>query len=135
MKIRMMPSTWISFQVLYITMLTVLATLFALAIASPTVFGLEDHTPSLWDHGPWGGSYGHGSKLLPTSSAPTVTVKNGTIAGLHSATYNEDFFLGVPFAEPPVGSLRFRNPQSINTTFSGTYEATEYAPSCVGYGG
>ncbi|KXT06800.1 hypothetical protein AC578_7089 [Pseudocercospora eumusae] len=66
---------------------------------------------------------------------PTVTVKNGTIAGVHSSTYNEDYFLGIPFAQPPLGELRFRNPQSINTSFDGTLEATEYAPECYGYGG
>lgn len=70
-----------------------------------------------------------------TSGAPTVSVKNGTIAGSHSSTYNQDFFLGVPFAQPPIDELRFRIPQSINTTFDGTLEATKYAPSCVGYGG
>ena len=66
--------------------------------------------------------------------APSVIIKNGTISGLHSSTYNQDMFLGVPFAQPPVGPLRFRNPQSIKTAFSGTVQATEYAPECVGYG-
>lgn len=28
------------------------------------------------------------------SGAPTVNVKNGTISGVHSSTYNQDFFLG-----------------------------------------
>lgn len=79
--------------------------------------------------------HGHGSAGGYSSGAPTVSVKNGTVAGLHSTTYNQDLFLGVPFAQPPVGELRFRNPQSINTTFNGTIQATEYAPECVGYGG
>ena len=39
------------------------------------------------------------------------------------------------FAQPPVGELRFRNPQSINSTYNSTLEATSYAPECVGYGG
>lgn len=69
------------------------------------------------------------------SGTPTVTIKNGTISGVHQATYNQDYFLGVPFAQPPVSELRFRNPQSINTTYNSTLEATEYAPECVGYGG
>lgn len=70
-----------------------------------------------------------------SSGAPTVTVTNGTISGLHSDTYNQDFFLGIPYAQPPVGPLRFMNPQSINSTYPSTLEATEYAPECVGYGG
>ena len=74
------------------------------------------------------------SRRLPSSVVPTVNVKNGTISGLHLSTYNQDLFLGVPFAQPPVDELRFRNPQSINSSYDTTIEATEYAPMCVGYG-
>lgn len=72
----------------------------------------------------------------PTASngTPTAAVQNGTISGMHSNTYNQDMFLGIPYAQSPVGDLRFRNPQSLNTTLNGTYEATSYSPSCVGYG-
>ncbi|KAK4547273.1 hypothetical protein LTR36_000928 [Oleoguttula mirabilis] len=69
------------------------------------------------------------------SSTPTVAIKNGTVTGEHNAAYNQDYFLGVPFAQPPVGELRFRNPQSINATYNSTLAATSYAPECVGYGG
>lgn len=58
----------------------------------------------------------------------------GTVTGFHLTSYNQDLFLGIPFAQPPLDELRFRNPQSLNTTFSGTVEATSYAPECVGYG-
>ncbi|KAK0650346.1 Cholinesterase [Lasiodiplodia hormozganensis] len=90
--------------------------------------------------------YGYSTILLAASeaalaapavrraAAPTASVKNGTIEGIHNAEYNQDFFLGVPFAQPPVGELRFRVPQSLNTTFEGTQSATSYAPSCIGYG-
>lgn len=67
-------------------------------------------------------------------AVPTVRVKNGTIRGVHATAYNADYFLGIPFAQPPVHQLRFRNPQSINTTFDATLTATEYAPECFGYG-
>jgi carboxylesterase type B len=69
-----------------------------------------------------------------TKASPTAHVKNGTIAGLHSASYNQDFFLGVPFAQPPLGDLRFRQAQSLNATWKGTRDAKQYATHCVGYG-
>ncbi|EMD01294.1 hypothetical protein BAUCODRAFT_82446 [Baudoinia panamericana UAMH 10762] len=75
------------------------------------------------------------SSTSTAGGAPAVTLKNGTVSGLHSSTYNQDFFLGVPFAQPPVGELRFTVPQSLNTTLSSIYQATQYAPECVGYGG
>lgn len=68
------------------------------------------------------------------SSPPTANIKNGTVAGVHLSSYNQDVFLGVPFAQPPVGELRFVNPQSLNTTFNSTLQTTSYAPECVGYG-
>jgi carboxylesterase type B len=64
----------------------------------------------------------------------TARVKNGTISGVHSSAYNQDYFLGVPFAQPPVGDLRFRQAQPLNATWTGVREAKEYAKHCVGYG-
>ena len=31
--------------------------------------------------------------------APSVTVRNGTYSGVHSSEYDQDFFLGVPYAQ------------------------------------
>lgn len=72
----------------------------------------------------------------PTSSGgtPSATIKNGTVVGRYSPQYDQDFFLGVPYAQPPLGNLRFRNPQSINASFEGVYDATQYSTACVGYG-
>jgi len=63
-----------------------------------------------------------------SASAPKVAVKNGTYIGRHNPTYNEDEFLGIPYAQPPIGSLRFRAPASLNTTWNGTREAVKYSP-------
>jgi hypothetical protein len=48
-------------------------------------------------------SFGDANSLLQRSSGPTVTVKNGSYVGLHSAKYDQDWFLGMPFAKPPFG--------------------------------
>ncbi|KAL3429484.1 Alpha/Beta hydrolase protein [Aspergillus tetrazonus] len=68
------------------------------------------------------------------AGAPTARVKNGTYEGVYSPEYDQDFFLGVPFAQPPVNDLRFRLPQSLNATWEGTRDAKDYSLLCVGYG-
>ncbi|KAI5236686.1 lipase 2 [Aureobasidium subglaciale] len=68
------------------------------------------------------------------ASIPTVHVKNGTYTGYYAPAYGTDNFLGMPYSQPPVGDLRFRVPQSLNTTWSGSRNATEYSPECIGYG-
>jgi carboxylesterase type B len=66
--------------------------------------------------------------------APLANIKNGTISGVHSTSYNQDFFLGIPFAQPPLGNLRFRQAQSLNTTWPSVRDGSKYANHCVGYG-
>ncbi|EFX01808.1 carboxylesterase family protein [Grosmannia clavigera kw1407] len=69
-----------------------------------------------------------------TQQAPTVTVKNGSYYGVNLPHYSQDLFLGLPYAQPPVGELRFRVPQSLNSSWTGSKNATEYGPQCIGYG-
>lgn len=66
--------------------------------------------------------------------APTVTIKNGSYYGVHNSFYNQDFFLGMPYSQPPLGELRLQVPQSLNETWTGTRNATQYSPECIGYG-
>jgi para-nitrobenzyl esterase len=40
-----------------------------------------------------------------------VTIKNGVIEGYHDVNQQLKLFLGVPFAKPPVGALRWKAPQ------------------------
>lgn len=65
--------------------------------------------------------------LGASSVAPTAQIKNGSYVGKYSAEYDQDFFLGIPYAQPPVGDLRFRNPVSLNTTWEEAKPATEYS--------
>jgi carboxylesterase type B len=61
------------------------------------------------------------------STAPSVTIQNGTVIG--SSSNNVDSFKGIPYAQPPVGQLRLRAPQTITKTF-GTITATNTPTSC-----
>jgi carboxylesterase type B len=71
---------------------------------------------------------------LVAAQAPLAEVRNGTYQGVHSAEYDQDFFLGMPYAQPPVGDLRFRVPRALNESWSEPRQAVEYSPSCIGYG-
>ncbi|KAH7014480.1 Alpha/Beta hydrolase protein [Microdochium trichocladiopsis] len=82
-------------------------------------------------------TFGSSTAILSTrrhDADPTVQIKNGTYRGVHSAQYNQDFFLGIPYAQPPVGNLRFRQAHSLNETWDGVRDAVEYSKECVGYG-
>ncbi|GAB7351991.1 hypothetical protein MBLNU459_g2513t1 [Dothideomycetes sp. NU459] len=61
------------------------------------------------------------------AAAPSVTIKNGTVVG--SSSNGIDSFKGVPFAQPPVGSLRLKPPQTVTATY-GTITATGTPTAC-----
>lgn len=74
------------------------------------------------------------STAVAHAAPPTVTTLNGTYSGLCSAEYGVESFLGLPYAQPPVGSLRYRIAQPVNATWNGTKPATEFGNQCVGCG-
>jgi carboxylesterase type B len=65
---------------------------------------------------------------------PTAHTLNGTYIGLHNSSTNLDYFLGIPFAQAPINDLRFRNPRSLNTSWTGNRLAHNLGTTCVGYG-
>lgn len=69
----------------------------------------------------------------PSYGPPTVSTLNGSFYGSHNARYNVDSFLGLPYVQPPVGDLRYRAPQALNTSWTGLKNATQYGYRCVGY--
>ncbi|KUJ18904.1 carboxylesterase [Mollisia scopiformis] len=69
-----------------------------------------------------------------TSDGPTATVVNGTYVGKNVPEWQQDQFLGIPYAIPPLGALRFARPRSLNSSFAGTKNATQYGYSCMQYG-
>ena len=63
---------------------------------------------------------------------PVITYKDGSIRGntvevTHGKSVHQ--FLGLPFAEPPTGKLRFAAPKPAKP-WSGIRDATQYGPSC-----
>jgi len=68
-------------------------------------------------------------------ASPIVSTQNGTLQGFHLSAFNEDVFLGVPFAAPPIGDLRFRRPKPYQNAWQGVRNATVRSPSCPGYAG
>jgi triacylglycerol lipase len=65
---------------------------------------------------------------------PTARVLNGTYYGVHNDHYGQDLFLGMPYAQQPVGDLRLRTPRSLNVSWTAPRNATEYSPACLGPG-
>ena len=59
----------------------------------------------------------------------TVTTKQGTIKGLLSEDKQTAIFRGVPYAQPPVGELRFRRPQE-HEPWQGVKDCTKFSAIC-----
>ena len=61
----------------------------------------------------------------------TVTITNGTIRGGTCEGNDVDYFLAIPYAQPPVGGLRFAAPEPYNKTYvGGVLNAVSPAPNC-----
>jgi para-nitrobenzyl esterase len=60
-------------------------------------------------------------------TAPTVTIDSGKLAGNQKDGMIS--FLGIPYAAPPTGDLRWRAPQPVKT-WQGTRQAAEFGPVC-----
>jgi para-nitrobenzyl esterase len=68
--------------------------------------------------------------LVSGSSGPTVMVGAGVLEGMQfGSKKNEVAFLGVPYAAPPVGELRWKPPQ-VPKKWIGTRKATEFGATC-----
>jgi para-nitrobenzyl esterase len=59
---------------------------------------------------------------------PIAITLKGLIAGRATPISHE--FLGVPYAAPPVGALRWRAPQSADAWWPKTLDATTYGHAC-----
>jgi hypothetical protein len=66
-----------------------------------------------------------------TSSFENVETENGRITGHRSLEANEVWeYLGIPYAQPPLGALRFAAPQRYKG--NGTYIAANFVSTWQG---
>ncbi|XP_068017759.1 fatty acyl-CoA hydrolase precursor, medium chain-like [Melanerpes formicivorus] len=78
-----------------------------------------------------------GTALVATgqeAEQPEVETKSGRVRGyqfhVDAAEKSVNIFLGLPFAKPPVGPLRFSEPQPP-APWKGVRDATSYPPMCL----
>lgn len=77
-------------------------------------------------------SVAHGQSQQPTVKTDAGVVTGGICSNNPSAAY----FKSIPFAQPPVGNLRFAPPVAFNGSYSnGKLNATAAAPACIQFGG
>jgi para-nitrobenzyl esterase len=66
--------------------------------------------------------------LLGKSSAPQVKTESGTVEGKKDGAVHA--FLGIPYAAPPVGDLRWKPPAPA-AKWTGVRKATEFGSHCL----
>ncbi len=79
------------------------------------------------------GASWHGMAAGPDQAAekqpsPVVETKEGPVQGFTANGVTR--FLGIPYAEPPVGNLRWRPPKD-HAPWTNVLKATEFAPICA----
>ncbi|KAJ8046643.1 Lipase 5 [Holothuria leucospilota] len=74
-------------------------------------------------------SMAHAKWLYAETSEPKFQTIYGTVVG--QKIMNSDVFLGVPFAEPPVGELRFKAPEPMKKSKQKQFLAKAKKPDCM----
>ncbi|HET7101179.1 MAG TPA: carboxylesterase/lipase family protein [Terriglobia bacterium] len=70
------------------------------------------------------------SQAARARAADQVKIASGTLQGTTVAGANVRAFLGIPFAAPPVGNLRWRPPQPV-LPWRGVRQAVAFGPRCM----
>ncbi len=67
---------------------------------------------------------------VSAQAADRVKISNGTLKGAGVQPSGVRIFRGVPFAQPPVGDLRWREPRPVKN-WSGVRQAVQFGPRCM----
>jgi para-nitrobenzyl esterase len=68
--------------------------------------------------------------VLPAFGADRVKTANGVVESTAPPRESVRSFKGLPFAQPPVGDLRWREPQPVKN-WSGVRNADKFGPTCM----
>jgi para-nitrobenzyl esterase len=60
---------------------------------------------------------------------PAIVTRNGTVKGI--SLYGEELYLGIPYAVPPVGNLRWMPPVPSGRFPGGVFQANDVGNSCT----
>ncbi|KAF8331119.1 Carboxylesterase [Cantharellus anzutake] len=82
--------------------------------------------PLLASH--WGTTNLAGPQVQLAQGLVTGVTQNFTIG---TTQIGQDYFLGIPYAQPPLGELRFAKPQPLNADPSHEIDATKYGKTCL----
>jgi carboxylesterase type B len=102
-----------------VAVLGVTATVLTMSLTSAA--GVPTHTPQAQAK----------SSVPVTSQSLTVTTDDGTLRG--RTTGAVDHWLGIPYAQPPVGTLRWEPPQPA-AAWTGVRNAINYGNECTQFG-
>ena len=78
--------------------------------------------------------------VIPTTPSPSsdttlaaneAQTRAGRFRGVSSTASGVISFRGIPYAEPPVGDLRFADTVPLNRTWTETFNATQFSPGCM----
>src|SRR5579859_4042067 len=68
--------------------------------------------------------------IQPAFASDRVKIANGILESTAPPNDGVRSFKGIPFAQPPIGDLRWREPQPVKN-WSGVRKAEEFGPRCV----
>src|SRR5262252_365114 len=68
--------------------------------------------------------------MQPSFAADRVKIANGILESNAAPKDGVRAFKGIPFGQPPVGELRWREPQPVEN-WKGARNADEFGPRCM----